>query len=372
MKRLSLVLLVMFVVFNSFTYWNGHGSVPALSTPSETWLTYVKAMRNRDRDVASRCILPSSEIYNAHQGNTFDDISIMYRTSNFAIISENDRGDYFILQVKASLRPSGKEYIMSVPFVNDNGKYLITDDEYVIKNSKTWESYEGRRIVFYYEKERFADVSEGSQNKAKIARYKFLGNDKKIFEILEKEFEYGSKYLNITINSKVDYYIVTSAIEFCMLTKYSVNDELPAGVAYPDKNRIVTLFSYNPHELAHIMTSTIGNPPILLNETFTDYIESKMTWKYKKTIMDAKDRLARSGKHIGISHLFGNLALYTDDPVAKAELLLFYDYLINRYSIDKFKLLYSKISEDNYNSIFKNVYEKELERLEKEANNGPF
>jgi hypothetical protein len=28
-------------------------------------------------------------------------------------------------------------------------------------------------------KKRFADVSEGSQNKAKIARYKFLGNDKK-------------------------------------------------------------------------------------------------------------------------------------------------------------------------------------------------
>ncbi len=372
MKKILSVLLIfaaIYIVLNAFVHQSRHDRAIELGTPSETWLTYVHAMENKDRDIVSKCILPSSRIYKLYLGNAFDDISVMYRTSNFTVISESNRGDYFVLQVKASLRPSGKEYIMSIPFINDNGKYLITDDEYVIKNSKMWESYEGRRIVFYYEKERFADVSEGAQNKDKIARYKFLGNDKKIFEILEKEFEYGSKYLNITINSKVDYYIVTSAIEFCMFTKYSVNDELPAGVAYPDKNKIVTYFSYNPHELAHILTSKIGNPPILLNETFTDYIESKMTWKYNKTLIDAKDCVARSGKHIGISHIFSNLALYMDNPVAKAELLLFYDYLINRYSIDKYKLLYSKISEDNYKGVFKDVYGKELERLEKETNN---
>lgn len=362
-------ILVLAIFYNFYIDKNKSLRGLKLDTPLKAWSMFVTATKNKNYNLALKCVLPGTEMYKDLSKEKLDQFSLIFQTLDYEIVKEEKIENAITLLIKIKFKNSEHTNFMWVPLMKYDNKYLLVDEEHIIKTSKHWETFETDHLIFHYEKRRFSPELYDALLEDEKINYGFLGNKKDIFPILEESYRYASDYLNVELKDKVDYYIVTSKIIFQLLDKYYELDDLPAGVAHPDKNRVVTFFAYNPHEIIHILNAKIGNPPTLLNEVFTCYIESKVTWKYNLELSNAKSAIKDSKDYVPLNIIFKNLNLYKNEPVIKSELFLFIDYLITTYSLESFKKLYATLNVQNYEEIFSKVYEKQLTDLEVEWKN---
>ena len=349
------VLALFLVIYNKILVFKNE-----FDTPTKTWLMFASALRYKNYDVVLKCLFPNTENYkelsNKENANK---LSLAFQGMDFEIIREERDGGIVALLIKGKLKSVTEKKLAWVPFVQFNRRYLIVDGYYATKN---FETFETEHLVIHYEKERFSKNIPKNES----ATYHFLGDDKKIFNVLEKNYRQASNYLGVNLDKKINYYIVTSKITFQLLTKYYEENYLPAGVAFPEKNMVVTFFSYNPHEIIHILDAKILNSPLLLNEILTSYIESKITGNYNNEISKNIALLKNSKNYIPLTLIFKNLNVYEKEPIAGSELMIFIDYLINRYSFEKFKMICIEFGPLDYNNVFIKHTGKTLEELEEE------
>lgn len=353
---LCFFVLVLFLIFNKKTLV----FKSEFNAPAKTWSTFVSAIRDKNYDLVSKCFLPNTENHKELSNKeNINKLSLAFQGMDFEIIREERVGNITALLVKARLKSAAGKKLAWVPFARFNRRYLIVDGYY---GTKDFEIFETEHLIFHYEKRRFSKNIPQKESEG----YFFLGNDKKFFNVLEKDYKQASNYLGVSLDKKIDYYIVTSKIIFQLLTKYYEENDLPAGVALPEKNMIVTLFSYNPHEIIHILDAKILNSPLLLNEILTNYVESKITGNYRHKISESISLLKSSNNYIPLTFVFKDLDVYGKEPIVGSELILFVDYLIKNYSFEKFKMICMEFDPLDYNKVFIKYTGKTLEELEEE------
>lgn len=226
--------------------------------------------------------------------------------------------------------------IVEIGLLNQMTGYAYFDNvELVIKDKIDWESKDSKFITYNW-----------------FERRPFPPEDMKRVSGLIEEV---AKEAGIEkVESKIDYYLYPDEETFMKLLKWKRCRTL----ARWEKKELHDVKSFNDHEIIHLILYDLGLPPANLSTGFVWYFRAKyndwdLSIRSKRFIMEKQ--IPALYKTIG-TEMMRNVSHAIVVPAWAS----FVEYLIEKYGMDNFKLLYTatdKISEaEPFSEAFMNVY----------------
>lgn len=178
----------------------------------------------------------------------------------------------------------------------------------------------------------------------------------KIINLQETCFDFICSCLDVTMETKINYYLCNSPTEVGEF----YGDNEPCNACAKEPNEIYAVYNdqikcVGFHEDAHVISYNLAIPPqIFMREglaMFFDKVSLQIpNYAWVKFFMD-------NHMYIRIEELITNENFYQYSdlityPIAGA----FAEYLILMFGIDKFKTFYSSLKEDNFESSFHAIF----------------
>ena len=140
------------------------------------------------------------------------------------------------------------------------------------------------------------------------------------------------------------------------------------GMARSRLGIIYSIFSYTPHELNHVVSYTIGTPPIFLNEGFANYF-NKFRWE-ENVLLPMKQILEKE-LLIPIENLMESKEFRKyNEAITYRQMAMFVKFLVEQKGKDKFIELYSSANR-NFTKretieLIEKVYDEDYKTIEKQ------
>jgi len=140
------------------------------------------------------------------------------------------------------------------------------------------------------------------------------------------------------------------------------------GMAKSRLGIIYSIFSYTPHELNHVVSYTIGNPPTFLNEGFSNYF-NKFRWE--ENVLLPMRQILEKELLIPIEDLMESKDFRKyNEAITYRQMAMFVKFLVEQKGKDKFIELYSSANR-NFTKIetielIEKVYDEDYETIERQ------
>ncbi len=171
--------------------------------------------------------------------------------------------------------------------------------------------------------------------------------------------------LQVSFDGHIHYYFYTS--EWDKL--FSTGDK-GGGLSNTLKNEIHAIYNENRkvigcHEDTHIIAyRTLGNPPFFLQEGLAVFMME--SW-FQRPVHEWGREFLDKGKLIPVKSLLISINFEKyDSKITYPQSGSFVKYLVDVYGIEKFKTLFSQAVNENIEFLFKEIYRKSVDDLERE------
>ncbi|MFD3156793.1 hypothetical protein ACFIJ5_08035 [Haloimpatiens sp. FM7330] len=179
---------------------------------------------------------------------------------------------------------------------------------------------------------------------------------KKIISLQETCYDFICNCLNVKMNIKIKYYLCESSIEVGEL--YGDNEPCNGFARKP--NEIYAVYNdkikcIGFHEDAHIISYNVAIPPqTFIREgvaMFFDKVSLKIpNYIWVKFFID--NNMYVNIQELIINEIFYKYSDLITYPIAGS----FIEYLITMYGIEKFKIFYGSLKEDNFETNFLQIF----------------
>lgn len=209
----------------------------------------------------------------------------------------------------------------------------------------SWLKKESKHFAFYYEKG--DEISSADMKKC------------------EEHYNVFTEFFGIKTDKKIKYYKYINPDRKEQLTGFG-----GYGKVMPYRYELHSAYSFHPHEITHILSITIGNPPAMMAEGLAVLYGWKEGWQGKPFDFWVKEYI-KENKLLPLEEISKtvNFRKYPED-ITYPEAASFLEFLIKKYGVEKFKAVYKNADEENIDSAFKKIYGKNLKELEKEWKKG--
>lgn len=204
-----------------------------------------------------------------------------------------------------------------------------------------WIKKESKYFTFYYEKG--DEISQEDIKKCEEHYQKFTG------------------FFGIKLDRKIKYYKYKDVDRKEKLTGFE-----GYGKVIPYRYEVHSVYSFHPHEVTHILSVPMGNPPALFAEGTAVLFGWESGWQDKPVDFWVK-KYIKENKILPIKTIYKtiNFREYPEE-ITYPESASFLNFLIKKYGVEKFKAIYKKANDENMDFIFNEIYGKKLNELEKE------
>lgn len=186
-----------------------------------------------------------------------------------------------------------------------------------------------------------------------------------IAELQELSYTKVTEILEVDFDSKIHYYFYSSRWD----KMYSTGDR-GGGFANPLVCEIHAVYAEDRkvvgcHEDTHVIAYwTLGNPPPFLQEGLAVFM---MELWWGRPLHEWSREFLEEDALIPIKSLLISTNFWKyDDKITYPESGSFTKFLIEKYGIDKFELVYCQANDENIQVVFENIYGKSIDELEEE------